>query len=266
MSAVMNQVSDVVDITPTQKTGGAMVTADSASLMRMIETAMIRPDADIVKLAGLLEIKERWDANEAKKAFHEAMSDFKRSPPVITKDKHVEFTTSKGTTAYDHATIGNVVKQIVAGLAQHDLSHSWTTEQREGGQVAVTCTITHKLGHSESVTLHAGRDESGGKNSIQALGSAITYLQRYTLLAITGLAVEDGSDDDGRGADGSAMDAATRLELWTLRARAAKTLDELKAVRAAIGTAFSDAKDIDGWNSFKAVYIDCRAVLEGSAA
>ena len=42
-------------------------------------------------------------------------------------------------------------------------------------------------------------------------------------------------------------------------------LDELKAVRAAVGTAFSDAKDIDGWNSFKAVYIDCRAVLEGGA-
>lgn len=263
MSAVMNQVSEVVDITPKNQPASLVVMSPGQLVSQLMQQG---GSMDLSAMERLMGLQERWDANEAKKAYHQAMAAFKQNPPTIYKDRHVDFTTQKGRTAYDHASIGNVVKQIVASLAEHDLSHSWTTEQREGGQVAVTCTITHKLGHSESVTLQAGRDESNGKNSIQALGSAITYLQRYTLLAITGLAVEDGSDDDGQGADGSAMDAATRLELWTLRARAAKTLDELKAVRAAIGTAFSDAKDIDGWNSFKAVYIDCRAVLEGSAA
>ena len=263
MSAVMNQVSDVVDITPKNQPASLVVMSPGQLVSQLMQQG---GSMDLSAMERLMSLQERWDANEAKKAYHQAMAAFKQNPPTIYKDKHVSFSTQKGQTDYHHATIGNVVKQIVASLAEHDLSHSWTTEQREGGQVAVTCTITHKLGHSESVTLQAGRDESGGKNSIQALGSAITYLQRYTLLAITGLAVEDGSDDDGQGADGSAMDAATRLELWTLRARAEKTLDELKAVRAAIGTAFSDAKDIDGWNSFKAVYIDCRAVLEGSAA
>ena len=263
MSAVMNQVSDVVDITPKNQPAALVVMSPGQLVSQLMQQG---GSMDLSAMERLMGLQERWDANEAKKAYHQAMAAFKQNPPTIYKDRHVDFTTQKGRTAYDHASIGNVVKQIVASLAEHDLSHSWTTEQREGGQVAVTCTITHKLGHSESVTLQAGREESGGKNSIQALGSAITYLQRYTLLSITGLAVEDGSDDDGQGADGSAMDAATRLELWTLRARAAKTLDELKAVRAAIGTAFSDAKDIDGWNSFKAVYIDCRAVLEGGAA
>lgn len=262
MSAVMEQVTDVTDITPKNTASNLVVMTPGQLVGQLMQQG---GSMDLLAMERLMGLQERWDANEAKKAYHAAMAAFKQNPPTILKDKHVEFTTSKGTTAYDHATIGNVVKQIVASLAEHDLSHSWSTEQLDGGQVAVTCTITHKAGHSESVTLKAGRDESGGKNSIQALGSAITYLQRYTLLAITGLAVEDGSDDDGRGADGSTMDASTRLELWTLRARAAKTLDELKAVRAAVGTAFSDAKDIDGWNSFKAVYIDCRAVLEGGS-
>jgi len=258
----MEQVTDVVDITPKNTASNLVVMTPGQLVGQLMQQG---GSMDLLAMERLMGLQERWDANEAKKAYHAAMAAFKQNPPTILKDKHVEFTTSKGTTAYDHATIGNVVKQIVASLAEHDLSHSWSTEQLDGGQVAVTCTITHKAGHSESVTLKAGRDESGGKNSIQALGSAITYLQRYTLLAITGLAVEDGSDDDGRGADGSTMDASTRLELWTLRARVAKTLDELKAVRAAVGTAFSDAKDIDGWNSFKAVYIDCRAVLEGGS-
>ena len=263
MSAVMEQVSDVVDITPKNTASNLVVMTPGQLVGQLMQQG---GSMDLLAMERLMGLQERWDANEAKKAYHAAMAAFKQNPPTILKDKHVEFTTSKGTTAYVHATIGNVVKQIVASLAEHDLSHSWSTEQLDGGQVAVTCTITHKAGHSESVTLKAGRDESGGKNSIQALGSAITYLQRYTLLAITGLAVEDGSDDDGRGADGSTMDASTRLEPWTLSARVAKTLDELKAVRAAVGTSFSDAKDIDGWNSFKAVYIDCRTVLEGGAA
>lgn len=263
MSAVMEQVTDVVDITPKNTASNLVVMTPGQLVGQLMQQG---GSMDLLAMERLMGLQERWDANEAKKAYHAAMAAFKQNPPTILKDKHVEFTTSKGTTAYDHATIGNVVKQIVASLAEHDLSHSWSTEQLDGGQVAVTCSITHKAGHSESVTLKAGRDESGGKNSIQALGSAITYLQRYTLLAITGLAVEDGSDDDGRSTDGAAMDSATRLELWTLRARAAKTLDDLKAVRAAVGTSFSDAKDIDGWNSFKAVYIDCRAVLEGGAA
>jgi hypothetical protein len=41
-------------------------------------------------------------------------------------------------------------------------------------------------------------DATGNKNPVQQIGSTVTYLQRYTLLAATGLATSD-SDDDGRG-------------------------------------------------------------------
>ncbi len=37
-------------------------------------------------------------------------------------------------------------------------------------------------------------DNSGGKNSIQAIGSAVTYLQRYTLLLLCGLAAHEHDD------------------------------------------------------------------------
>lgn len=42
-------------------------------------------------------------------------------------------------------------------------------------------------------------DTSGSKNAIQAIGSTVTYLQRYTLLSGCGLAAAS-TDDDGRGA------------------------------------------------------------------
>jgi hypothetical protein len=48
--------------------------------------------------------------------------------------------------------------------------------------------------------LTSGPDTSGSKNPIQALGSAVSYLQRYTLLSLAGLATED-QDDDGATAE-----------------------------------------------------------------
>ena len=52
------------------------------------------------------------------------------------------------------------------------------------------------MGHSEAVSIAGPLDDSGQKNGIQQIGSTITYLERYTLMAIMGLAAHD-QDDDG---------------------------------------------------------------------
>ena len=84
-------------------------------------------------------------------------------------------------------------------LTKHDLSFRWETDNGTEGLIRVTCVLTHEMGHSERTMLQATPDTSGKKNPIQAIGSTVTYLQRYTLLAATGMAVQ-GQDDDGRGA------------------------------------------------------------------
>jgi hypothetical protein len=142
-------------------------------------------------------LQERWEANEARKAYVAAMAEFKMNPPEIFKDKRVAYKTDKGTTSYEHATIGNVVENIVGGLALHGFSHRWILGREDGGIVTVTCVITHKLGHSEDTKLSAGLDSSGGKNNIQSQASTITYLERYSLLAACGLATKEMGDDDG---------------------------------------------------------------------
>lgn len=151
-------------------------------------------------LRELMALQREWEADQARKEFVKAMAAFKAHEVHITKDKLVSYTTSKGRTEYTHATIGNVVGIIVAAMAPHGLSHRWITEQ-PAGKVRVTCEIRHALGHAETTTLEAAPDDSGGKNTIQATASTVTYLQRYTLLAATGLATNDQEDDDGRGAD-----------------------------------------------------------------
>lgn len=152
---------------------------------------------DLDKVEKAMILQERWEANEARKAYHDAMAGFKAEPPEIEKDRHVKFQTAKGTTEYHHASLANVTDKINSALSLHGLSAGWKVAQAEK-QITVTCTITHRLGHSESTSLSASPDDSGSKNSIQAVGSTISYLSRYTLLALTGLATHD-QDDDGTG-------------------------------------------------------------------
>lgn len=168
--------------------------------------------ADLEKLEKLLTLQDRWEANEARKAFHKAMSDFKSTAIEIEKDKKVGYKTDKGMVGYSHATLANVVRTISKELSKYGLSASWRTYQN--GTISVTCKITHILGHSEETTLSASADSSGSKNSIQAIGSTITYLERYTLLAMTGLATTE-QDDDAKEAEPS--DFVTNSQLHTLR-------------------------------------------------
>lgn len=156
--------------------------------------------ADLDRLEKLMDLQQRWEADQARKAFADDMARFKARPLEIVKDKRVGYETDNGGfVGYMHATIGNVVETIVPILAEFGFSHRWDMDQRDG-LVIVTCVITHKLGHSQSTTLKASPDQSGKKNPIQSIISAKTYMERHTLLAATGLATKDGEDDDGQGA------------------------------------------------------------------
>ena len=122
------------------------------TMMSLIQRAATDEAFSVEKLEHLLAVKERWEKEEARKAYVAALADFKTNPPQIVKDKLVDFPTSKGRTHYRHATLGQVADAVAAGLARHSLSHSWAVAQA-GGAVTVTCTLTHAFGHSEAVSI-----------------------------------------------------------------------------------------------------------------
>jgi len=104
---------------------------------------------DLANLEKMMDLQERYEDNQARKAFHVAMAEFKKNPPKLSKSKKVDYTTKSGSrTQYNHAELGNITETINSALAEQGLTAAWKTEQ-EGG-VKVTCTITHVLGYSES--------------------------------------------------------------------------------------------------------------------
>lgn len=220
------------------------------SLMAIIEKVANNPDVDMAKLNQLLEMKERWDAMEARKAFNAAMAQFKKNPPTITKNRHVDYTTKTGhRVVYDHATLDHVCEAIIAALSELGISHRWEISQDAG--ISVTCILTHHMGHGERTTLRGAPDDSGGKNAIQAIGSTVNYLQRYTLLAACGMAAANTDDDaaaaaprpglaegavlDWVDAIKSSADMASLQHNYHYAAKAAETIDDqasLKLFRA----------------------------------
>lgn len=234
------------------------VTAVTINPMQMIAQAVAQ-GADVDKLSKLMDLQERWQKEEARKAFVQALNAFKDNPPDIFKNKSVYHS---GTFKYKHATLDNASGAIGAALAEHKISHRWDTEQREGGVIRVTCVLTHELGHSERTPLEASPDQSGGKNSIQAVGSTVTYLQRYTLLAATGMAVQD-QDDDGRQGKRMSDDEIQRytaaIDQLAAEADAAKLWQQIAQATTAAG-------DVEQYEVFRGLMAAKRKELKKGAS
>jgi len=174
----------------------AEVVSSTITPMTLIQQAQ-QGNASIEQMQQLFDLQLRWEENEAKKAYHQAVAKFKSEAITILKDKAVGYTNKDGTfTGYKHSSIGNIINTITPFLSLHGLSHSWDINQ--DSNISVTCRLSHEGGYSTTVSMTAAKDDSGKKNAIQQIASTVTYLQRYTLLSATGLAASD-QDDDGKG-------------------------------------------------------------------
>lgn len=156
----------------------------------------VEQGADLDRLERLMALQERWEANEAKKAYNEAFNAFKAEAVRIIKNRTVQQGPLAGG---KYAELFAVVNAITPALSAHGLGASWKLTKDDKDWIEVTCTIKHALGHSESVSMGGPPDTGGAKNAIQARASTVTYLERYTLKAITGLSEQADDDDGGRG-------------------------------------------------------------------
>lgn len=180
----------------------------------------IEKGASIEQLELLMDLQERLEANEARKAFVKAMAEFKASPPIVRRSRQVSYERRDGSiTSYYHAPLEEVCSAAIPGLSKVGISHRWENSQQDG-LITVSCILTHVMGHSERTTLSAAPDSSDGKNPVQAIASTINYLQRYTMLGAIGLAAE-GMDDDAVKA-GSAPEVITEKQKTELESLAKK--------------------------------------------
>jgi hypothetical protein len=155
--------------------------------MEMLDRA-VQSGANVETLDKLMALQERWEKNQARKAFDQAIADAKARIRPVVRNR-----IGHNSKAYaDFAAVATAVDPILSELG---LSYRFHSEQ--GERINVTCVLSHRDGHSEQTTLSGPPDKTGNKNDVQAIGSTLTYLQRYSLVQMLGLAAAD-DDDAGR--------------------------------------------------------------------
>lgn len=156
----------------------------------------IQQGATLEQVEKMMDLQERWEKKEAKKAYDAAFASFKAEAVQIIKGRKVTDGPLKNKS---YAELHDVVDAVTPALSKHGLSSSWKLTKDDPGWMEVTCYLRHVGGHEESVSMGGPPDTGGAKNAIQARASTKTYLERYTLKGITGLSERD-DDDDGSGA------------------------------------------------------------------
>lgn len=180
--------------------------------MDLLRVSVDRGD-DLARIEKLMELERAWKADKAKEAFNLALSEFKKIPVVVVKDKeNVQY--SKGDKKAMYVSLSTLVNTVNVAMAPYGLNANWEIEQKD--TIRVTCVLTHTLGHSKSVGLSAPPDSSGSKNPLQQIKSTITYLEGATFQAVTGVVAQDSGEDDGNGSGGDTIDAKQAADLDAL--------------------------------------------------
>lgn len=198
-SKATNKASQLASI---PATGGANVVVTPMTMLQSARDS----GASLEQMQQLMDMQFKWEENEARKAYNDAVAQFKALDLRVSKDKvNSQF-------ASRYTGIGNLVNTINPELSKFDLSTNWKIEQDQG-LVTVTCTMTHKMGHSDSASMTAPADKSGSKNPIQEVKSTITYLKIATYEAVTGVASSDDPGDTDGNIPAAAVITAAQVKL-----------------------------------------------------
>jgi len=168
------------------------VASPNEIMMEAVRKGMGKDQLEV--LERMFEFDLKVKQQQAKEAYFKAKSAFKKEDFKVIRDKMNKQYESK------YASEDSLLNTVNPILSKHGLEASFDFPKVEGG-LAVTCILTHELGHSQEVTLLGPPDTSGSKNPLQQIKSTVTYLRKATFEAVTGIATTDkGSDDDGNSA------------------------------------------------------------------
>lgn len=187
----MNQVSRV-----NPQEGAVAVAGESATILQIIQQVAMSPTADIDKMERLMAMHERFQAQQAKQQYDEALAQMQEELPVIGERGGIKDKSGRIQSTY--ALWEDINEMIKPVLAKHGFALSFRTPRNERG-IEVEGVLSHRGGHRETTSLVLPADTTGSKNGVQAVASSVSYGKRYTAGALLNFTTT-GEDDDGNGA------------------------------------------------------------------
>jgi len=152
----------------------------------------------------MMDLQDRHEKKEARKAFFKAKAAFKAEAPPVKKDRY-----NRQFKSY-YTSLGNLLDTYNPILGKHGLDLSHLPPQQTDKTMTVECRLSHDMGHTESISMTGPIDLAAigkvsgapARNALQDLKSTLTYLRSATAESILGVAGSEASagDDNGNSA------------------------------------------------------------------
>ena len=187
-------MNDIVTIDHHEVAGASarmpQATHTDAMLALLVRAADPASGMEIDRMREVWGFHKEIREDEARVAFADAFAEMQGQLPLVAQggyDDHKKISYSR---------LEDVLAAARPAMQRHGFSIGFDGVN-EKDAVVVTGTLTHRLGHSRSITKRYPIDTGPGRSPIQALGSSETYGRRYIMLALLNIASD--KDDDGRG-------------------------------------------------------------------
>ena len=168
------------------------LTVNPRSEISSLISEVTRAGKDPAYLSQLLAVRREWEADEARKTFNVAISEFQRRAPIVAKvdEAHEKY----------YARMDRIWRETRPLITELGLAVNWQIcELRDGNLCHVEGTLRHRDGHGEKLVMDVPLPELiRGQNKAQQMGSASTYAKRYAFCSALGIVTgDDFQDDDG---------------------------------------------------------------------
>jgi len=174
------------------------ISQDAPPMLQLAQMMQAGLDIDVDKMAKLQEIGERYEANEAKKAFFTAISVVQSDIEGVSKTKKNDQTNSM------YATLDDVIEVAKPIYTKHGFSVVFSEGKADtDGDIRICADVLHKDGHERSYHHDLALDDKGIKGSvnktkIHGKASSISYGRRYLMCMIWNIPTPD---NDGNGSN-----------------------------------------------------------------
>jgi len=227
----------------------------AAAVLALIERVALDPGADAAKLESIVAMYQQLKAKEAELAFNGAkgrilkkLAGIKlvKNRPALYEIYEIDKGKSQKRTyeAFKYAPLEEIDKHLRPLLLEEEMDLSYSDEPREHGWILLRGRLKHlPSGYFEDSFMPAPLDTSGGKSTVQGVGSTNSYLRRYIACNIFNIVVV-GDDDDGNGGTIDEAQTSTLLELIKkakvgpkfLKYMRAQSIEEAGSLEAAVAT------------------------------
>ncbi|WP_375685712.1 ERF family protein [Bartonella sp. TT110JLCBS] len=161
------------------------------TVMERILNKALDSDVDMDRLERLLDLREQEIKRQERQNFVRDLSAVQMAYKNIEQNAINNHTNSK------YATLDQYIDAVKDGLATYKFALFYRIKNQTEKNVTIEITLSHPSGNEISTEGTFPIDSTGSKNSIQSLGSTLTYARRYLLGMLLNLASKE-DDTDGQ--------------------------------------------------------------------